>query len=149
MREWVDNGNVVNGVVLDQQSLARTPFTGVPLSTLRRTGGTPRVDYQLSTNHTLTIRYSYSRDAVENAGVGGFNLVSRGFHSDVRSQTVQATETAVLGSNVRAASRTSRMVPLPGAGGSDCARAHARCRGIFLPSVDPRNAQNSTLTPAR
>jgi hypothetical protein len=59
----------------------------------------PRVDYQISTNHTLTVRYSYSRDAVDNAGVGGFNLVSRGFHS-VRSQTFQATETAVLGSNV-------------------------------------------------
>jgi hypothetical protein len=100
VREWVDNGNVVNGVVLDPQSLTPAPFTGVPLSTLRRTGITPQVDYQLSTNHTLTVRYSYSRDAVENAGVGGFNLVSRGFHSDVRSQTLQATETSVLGGNV-------------------------------------------------
>jgi Carboxypeptidase regulatory-like domain/TonB dependent receptor len=100
VREWVDNGNVVNGIVLNPQSLTPEPFTGVPLSTLRRTGITPRVDYQLSTNHTLTIRYSYSRDAVENAGVGSFNLVSRGYHSDVRSQTVQATETAVIGSNI-------------------------------------------------
>src|SRR5262249_41834214 len=67
---------------------------------LRRTGITPRVDYRLSTNNTLTIRYSYTRDAVENAGVGGFNLESRGFHNDLRTQTVQATETAVLGGNV-------------------------------------------------
>ena len=100
VREWVDNGNVVNAVVLDPQSSTPTPFTAVPVATLRRTGITPRVDYQLSTNHTLTIRYSYTRDAVENAGVGGFNLVSRGFHNDVRSQTLQATETAVLGGNV-------------------------------------------------
>lgn len=78
VREWVDNGNVVNGVVRDPQSLTPTAFTGVPLSTLRRTAITPRVDYQLSTNHTLTIRYSYSRDAVNNAGVGGFSLVDRG-----------------------------------------------------------------------
>jgi hypothetical protein len=100
VREWVDNGNVVNGVVLDPQSLTPTSFTGAPLATLRRTGITPRVDYQISTNHTLTIRYSYSRDAVENAGVGSFNLVSRGYHSDVRSQTLQATETAVIGGNI-------------------------------------------------
>src|SRR5215831_18349932 len=48
VREWVDNGNVVNAVVLNPQSFTRTPFTGVPLSTLRRTGITPRVDHQLS-----------------------------------------------------------------------------------------------------
>ena len=100
VREWVDNGNVVNAVVLDPQSSTPTPFTAVPVSTLRRTGITPRVDYQLSTNHTLTFRYSYTRDAVENAGVGGFNLVSRGFHNDLRTQTLQATETAVLGGNI-------------------------------------------------
>src|SRR4051812_39213325 len=100
VREWVDNGNVVNAVVLDPQSSTPTPFTAVPVSTLRRTGITPRVDYQLSTNHTLTFRYSYTRDAVENAGVGGFNLLSRGFHHDLRTQTLQATETAVLGTSV-------------------------------------------------
>src|SRR5215468_5098631 len=44
VREWVDNGNVVNGVVLDPQSLTPAPFTGTPLSTLRRTGITPRVE---------------------------------------------------------------------------------------------------------
>jgi hypothetical protein len=100
MREWTDNGSVVNSVVLDPASLIPTPFTAVPVASLRRTGITPRVDFQLSTNHTLSVRYSYTRDAVNNAGVGGFNLVSRGFHSDVRNETLQATETAVLGSNV-------------------------------------------------
>ena len=100
VREWVDNGNVVNGVMLDPQSLTPTHFTATPVASLRRTGITPRIDYQLTPNNTLTVRYSYTRDAVDNAGVGAFNLVSRGFHSDVRNETVQATETAVLGGNV-------------------------------------------------
>jgi hypothetical protein len=122
VREWVDNGNVVNAVVLDPQSLTPTAFTGVPLSMLRRTGVTPRVDYQLSMKHTLTIRYSYTQDAVENAGVGGFNLEARGYHSDVRTQTLQATETAVLGASVVNETRfqfflpnTATFVDTPGA----------------------------------
>ncbi len=98
VREWVDNGNAVNAVTLDPQLVA-TPFTDVPVATLRRTGVTPRVDYQLSTNHTLSVRYSYTRDDVRNAGTGSFNLVSRGFHNDGRSQTLQVTETAVIRAN--------------------------------------------------
>src|SRR6476469_8592986 len=49
VREWVDNGSVVNAVVLDPLSLTPQPFTAVPVSSLDRTGLTPRVDYQLST----------------------------------------------------------------------------------------------------
>ena len=96
IREWVDNGNVVNGWILDPQSLVPTPFTATPVAALRRTGFTPRFDYQLSANHTLSVRYSYNRDIVENAGTGSLNLVSRGYHNNALSQTVQATETAVL-----------------------------------------------------
>jgi hypothetical protein len=98
VREWVDNGNAVNAVILNPQLVA-TPFTDVPLATLRRTGVTPRVDCQLSTNHTLSVRYSYTRDDISNAGTGSFNLVSRGFHNDGRTQTVLVTETAVIRGN--------------------------------------------------
>jgi hypothetical protein len=95
-REWVDNGNVINGYMLRPQTLAIMPFSGTPVSGLRRTGATPRIDYQISTNHTLTVRYSYNRDIVENGGTGGLNLVSEGYHYSAPNQTVQLTETAVL-----------------------------------------------------
>src|SRR5205085_1113645 len=96
MREWVDNGNVVNGVMLDPQTLLATEFTGTPVSRLRRTGLTPRVDYQLSTNHTLSVRYAYNRDNVQNAGTGGLNEESRGYHSVNPVHTLQVTETALV-----------------------------------------------------
>ncbi|MBI4889795.1 MAG: TonB-dependent receptor [Acidobacteria bacterium] len=100
MREWVNNGNAVNAVVLDPATLAITPFTATPVAELRRTMATPRVDYQINTNHTLSVRYAYSRDIVRNAGTGGFNLESRGYHNDAFSQTLQVTETAVLSPSV-------------------------------------------------
>ncbi len=99
VREWVDNGNVVNGVVLTPATLIAVPFTDTPVSGLRRTGLTPRVDYQFGTKHTLSVRYSYNRDIVRNAGTGSLNLVSRGYHYSAPSQTVQVTETEVLGAN--------------------------------------------------
>ena len=61
---------------------------------------TPRIDYQLSTNHTLTGRYNYNRDIVRNTGTGGLNLASRGYQNDARSQTLQLTETAALRSRI-------------------------------------------------
>lgn len=99
-REWVDNGNAVNAVVVDPRALAITPFTDTPVAELRRTAVSPRVDYQLSTNHTVSVRYSYNRDIVRNAGTGGFNLASRGYHNDALAQTLQVTETAVLSRSV-------------------------------------------------
>ena len=100
MREMNDNGNVINGVTLDPQTLAAAPFTGSFLSNLRRTAITPRIDYQIGANNTLTLRYSYNRDDVRNAGVGSLNLVSRGYHSDSPSHTMDVTETAVLGASI-------------------------------------------------
>jgi hypothetical protein len=95
-REMNDNGNVIDGVTLDPQTLVTAPFTGSVLALDRWTRVTPRLDYQLSGNHTLSIRYVFNRDDVRNAGTGAFNLLSRGYHNDARSQTVQVTETAVL-----------------------------------------------------
>ncbi|MEO8663415.1 MAG: carboxypeptidase regulatory-like domain-containing protein, partial [Bryobacteraceae bacterium] len=100
IREWVDNGNIVNGVILAPVTLAVQPFTDTPVAELRRTGATSRVDYQLSTNHTLSVRYVYNREIVHDAGTGSLNLVSRGYHNDALSQTAQVTETAVLSTSV-------------------------------------------------
>ncbi len=95
-REWVDNGAVINGVTLDPSTLVAAPYTGTDLAYLRRTVVTPRLDFQLTPKHTLSVRYSYRRDDVKNAGIGGLNLSSAGFHNDAGSQVFQLTETAML-----------------------------------------------------
>jgi hypothetical protein len=95
-KEWVDNGSVINGVVLDPATLTPAPYTNTYLASLRRTIVTPRVDYQLSPKNTLSARYSYRNDDVQNAGVGGLNLASTAYHYTGSAQTVQITETAML-----------------------------------------------------
>ena len=35
---------------------------------------TPRVDYQLSSKNTLSVRYSYNRDIVRNTGTGSLSV---------------------------------------------------------------------------
>ena len=96
-REEVNNGSVVNAVTLDSYP---GRFTDTPVAQQRRTVASPRVDFQLSTNHTLMVRYSFNREEIHNAGIGGLNLDSRGYHSDTRSQTLQLIETAVLSTSM-------------------------------------------------
>ena len=65
----------------------------------RRTVFSPRVDYQLSTNNTLVARYSFLRSNEQNAGIGIFDLPSRSTSTTNNEDSIQLTETAVLGSH--------------------------------------------------
>src|ERR1700760_2618432 len=62
-----------------------------------RTNLSPRVDYQLSANNTLTARYQFVRDTQENAGIGQLSLPSYGYNSTLTEHTVQISDTQVLG----------------------------------------------------
>jgi hypothetical protein len=100
-RDAIDNGAIINAITLDPETLGIVnPFTDVFRVPQRRVSVSPRIDYQLNTNNTLTARYAFTRADVRDSGIGSFNLVSRGYHSLNTSQTAQITETAVLGTNV-------------------------------------------------
>ena len=57
----------------------------------------PRLDYALSTNNSLTIRYQNTRSSFDNQGIGSYNLASRAYNSTSAENTLQVTETAILG----------------------------------------------------
>jgi len=99
-RDAVDNGSIINAVTLDPQTFAINPFTDVFRTPQRREFFSTRIDYQLSQNNTLSVRYHWSRMNINDAGIGGFNLVSRGYDTQYLHHHVQVTETAVLGANV-------------------------------------------------
>ncbi len=96
----VDNGSIVNAVTLNPTTLAITPFFQNTTTPQHRFLVSPRIDYSLNPNNTLVVRYSATKYGIEDAGIGGFTLASQAYHNDYLSQTVQATETAVLGTNI-------------------------------------------------
>ena len=99
-RNMVDNGSVINAVTLDPQSLAIQPFSNVFKTIQRFTRVSPRFDYALSENNTLSLRYGVTHGDIAGAGIGSFDLVSRGVHTTFTNQILQLTETAILGSMV-------------------------------------------------
>src|SRR5579885_583048 len=99
-RNMVDNGSIYNAVTVNPQTLALTPLAGAFTTPGRFTRLTPRIDYQLNAKNTLMLRYGITHSDVRDNGIGGFNLVSTGYHSQFTNQLVQAADTMVLGSTV-------------------------------------------------
>jgi len=96
----VDNGSIVNAVTLSPTTLQAAPFFQNTTTPQHRLIASPRIDYAINPNNTLVVRYSATKYGIEDAGIGSFDLPTRGYHNDYLSQTVQATETAVLGTNI-------------------------------------------------
>ncbi len=99
-RNVVSNGYISNGVMLDPETLGIQPFSSVFKTPQHFTRVSPRVDYQLNQNITLIFRYAVTHVDINGAGIGGFDLPSRGYDYGYTNQTMQATETAVLGQAV-------------------------------------------------
>ena len=71
----IDNGNIINGVGPAPGFPAAGPFNSVFSAPQTRFQISPRVDYQLSKNNTLTARYTYYRNDLDNQGVGNLSLL--------------------------------------------------------------------------
>jgi len=91
---------VVNATILDPSSLEPTLFSKSVPNPRTRTNLSPRLDYQLTANNTLTARYQYYHDAQQNAGVGGFTLPSAGYNTDSAEHTLQLSDTQIFGTKI-------------------------------------------------
>jgi Carboxypeptidase regulatory-like domain len=99
-RNAVDNGFIVNAVTLNPQTLAIQPFSQISVTPQRYTRLTPRLDYALNDSNTLSVRYGFTHGDINGAGIGGFDLESRAYHTKFTLQTLQLTETAIIGTSV-------------------------------------------------
>ncbi len=97
-RQDIDDNAVILSQVLNAQ-LQPTPFTAALVTPQRWMSVAPRVDIQLSGNQSLTLRYDWTTSGQNNAGMGKFALPSQAYANNTYDHTIQATETAVLGSH--------------------------------------------------
>ncbi len=91
----IDNVSVVVAQVLAPNNTIVPYNTTLPAPSTRL-NISPRADFQLSKNNTLTVRYQYVKNNQDNEGVGQFSLPSQAYNSHSTEQTVQISDTQVL-----------------------------------------------------
>lgn len=64
-----------------------------------RFNGGPRLDYQLAKNNTLSGRFQYFRNKTTDGGIGGLTLPTAAFNVLTTEETLQLTDTQVIGAN--------------------------------------------------
>lgn len=65
-----------------------------------RTNLSPRLDYQLTPNNSLTVRYQFFRNTEQNDNVGQFNLPEYGVNDYETENTLQVTDTQIIGAHI-------------------------------------------------
>jgi hypothetical protein len=124
-RRNIDEVAIINATLLNPNAdptctdlTCGIPYTAAVPNPHARTNISPRFDYQISKNNTLTARYQYFRNTEDNDGVGGFSLQDQGVNSSNTEHTIQISDTQVLSSKVINETRlqylreNSRQVPL-------------------------------------
>jgi len=91
----IEDDAIVNAIVLDQ-SLNQTSFVQAVPTPQTQTNASARIDTQLGTNDTLTVRYSLWQNGQTNSGVGQFSLPSAGYNYGERYQSIQMSEAHVI-----------------------------------------------------
>jgi hypothetical protein len=98
-RRAIDDNGIINAQVLNPLTLAPALEQSHYPTPQRRTTVSPRVDYRLGANHTLSLRYSYL-DNDRLSGIGAFNLPGSGYQQNSTEQLVQLAETSVVSPSV-------------------------------------------------
>src|SRR5581483_10062637 len=83
---------------IDPASGARL-FSSFP-TTRTRTNLTPRFDFQIGKNDTITARYEFFKDDRTNQGVGQFSLTSQAYNTGDTEHTLQVSDTHIVSPNI-------------------------------------------------
>lgn len=76
------------------------PFTASIPNPRTRTNVSPRVDYQLTKNNTLSMRYQYYRNNQQNQLGSALDVPTQGFNSLETEQTVQLDDSQIISASV-------------------------------------------------
>jgi len=96
----VDELSIVSAQIVDPTTFAIVPFSESVPNPRTRTNLSPRFDYQVSANNTLTARYQFERENETNNGIGQFNLPSVGFNGQSREHQFQISDTQIINAKI-------------------------------------------------
>ncbi len=109
-RRNIDDNGIVNATVPAAGFLNGQTLQSYYSTPQRRTTISPRVDYQLSPNNTLSLRYAYLLNEQKVTGIGGYNLGgltvgnesfrSAGYTASTGENLFQLVDTAVINARV-------------------------------------------------
>ena len=109
-RRDISDNSITHAVYFDPVQAAEIPVNTSVVTPLAYTTFSPRIDYQLSTNNTLTVRAEERFNSKDNAGLGGTTLPTgynsgpfaneRAYNNSGSNQNIMITETAVLNPKV-------------------------------------------------
>jgi hypothetical protein len=98
-RRDINDSSVVHAQVLDSNFNPITVSEAMA-NPRTRTNLSPRLDYQLGANNTLTGRYQFYRESETNSGVGQFSLSAQGYNVTNTEQTWQLSDSQIFGAKI-------------------------------------------------
>ncbi|HEV2494242.1 MAG TPA: carboxypeptidase regulatory-like domain-containing protein [Terriglobia bacterium] len=95
-RRNIQDDSVVSAFVLSPDFTQQIPFSQAVLHPQTRTNISPRVDYQVSAQNVLSMRYQWWHNTSNNSGIGQFALPSQAYNSSGTEHTLQISDTQIL-----------------------------------------------------
>jgi hypothetical protein len=96
----ITNNAITHALYFDPATFATTPINTSIVTPMSNRTISPRIDYQLTTNNTLTARFEERLNHSDNTGLGGYRLpppyASLAYNTSGDAQNLMLTETAIL-----------------------------------------------------
>ncbi len=87
--------SAINATVLDSSFNPVQLQESIP-NPRTRTNFSPRLDYQINANNTLTVRYQLTHETSQGGGLGQFSLPSQAYNLNETEQTVQISDSQIV-----------------------------------------------------
>ncbi len=99
-RRSISDLNIVSAQIVNPTTFAIEPFSDAVPNPRTRLNLSPRLDYQVTSSNTLSVRYQYWRNNETDDNVGQFNLLSQATNSLNTESTLQATDTQIVSPSI-------------------------------------------------